>query len=104
MSETVQIELTMYGVAEILKWCIDKNNGRIAGVDTGGFKEMQAALEEKPQGGDYFILDKFWKTSKIFSFTNEEVAIIDRCLYDIPNFDGKQLPQIRYKFWPVQSQ
>lgn len=38
MSETtsgkVQIELTMYGVAEILKWCVDKNNGRIPNVDT----------------------------------------------------------------------
>ena len=42
MSETnsgkVKIELTMYGVAEILKWCVDKNNGRIPDVDTDRFK------------------------------------------------------------------
>lgn len=104
MAETVQIELTMYGVAEIIKWCINKNEGRIPGVDTEGFKQMQAALNEKPKVGDYFTLDKFWKTSKVFTFTKDEVAIIDRCLYDIPNFEGKQLPQIRYKFWPAQSE
>jgi hypothetical protein len=31
------------------------------------------------------------------------VAIIDRCLYDIPNFENVQLPQIRHKFWPQQT-
>ncbi len=103
-SEKVKIELTMYGVAEILKWCVDKNNGRISGVDTAGFKQMQACLAEKPEKGDYFTFDKFWKTSKVFEFTKEEVATIDRCLYDIPNFEGKQLPQIRYKFWPAPAQ
>ena len=107
MSETnsgkVKIELTMYGVAEILKWCVDKNNGRIPNVDTEGFKQMQAAVAEKPEKGDYFTFDKFWKMSKVFEFTKDEVATIDRCLYDIPNFEGKQLPQIRYKFWPAQA-
>ncbi len=107
MSETnsskVKIELTMYGVAEILKWCVDKNNGRIPNVDTEGFKKMQAALAEKPEKGDYFTFDKFWKQSQVFEFTKDEVATIDRCLYDIPNFEGKQLPQIRYKFWPAQA-
>ncbi|MYA28389.1 MAG: hypothetical protein F4Z24_03560 [Nitrospira sp. SB0666_bin_27] len=107
MSETnsgkVKIELTMYGVAEILKWCVDKNNGRIPNVDTEGFKKMQTALAEKPEKGDYFTFDKFWKQSKVFEFTKDEVATIDRCLYDIPNFEGKQLPQIRYKFWPAQA-
>ncbi len=107
MSETnsgkVKIELTMYGVAEILKWCVDKNNGRIPNVDTEGFKHMQAALAEKPEKGDYFTFDKFWKVSKVFEFTKEEVETIDRCLYDIPNLEGKQLPQIRYKFWPAQT-
>jgi len=39
----------------------------------------------------------------VFEFTKDEVATIDRCLYDIPNFEGKQLPQIRYKFWPAQA-
>ena len=107
MSETnsskVKIEITMYGVAEILKWCVDKNNGRIPNVDTEGFKKMQAALAEKPEKGDYFTFDKFWKQSQVFEFTKDEVATIDRCLYDIPNFEGKQLPQIRYKFWPAQA-
>ena len=100
----VKIELSMYGVAEILKWCVDQNNGRIPGVDTEGFKQMQAAIKEKPTTGDYFTFDKFWKTRKVFEFTKEEVETIDRCLYDIPNFEGKQLPQIRYKFWPAQSE
>ena len=103
MSDKVKIEFTMYGVAEILKWCITKNNERIPGVDTEGLKKMQEALAEKPKAGDYFTLDKFWKTTKVFEFTPEEVATIDRCLYDIPNFEGAQLPQIRYKFWPAQS-
>lgn len=103
MPGTVKIELSMYGVAQILKWCITKNNGRIPGVDTAGFKSMQAALEEKPKVGDYFTLDKFWKSRKTFTFTEDEVATIDRCLYDIPNFEGQQLPQIRYKFWPAQK-
>jgi len=35
--------------------------------------------------------------------TEEEVALIDRCLYDIPNFDNEPLPQIRHKFWPQQT-
>ncbi len=100
--KTVDIELSMYGVAEILKWCITRNNGRIPGVDTPGLKKMQEALKEKPTSGDYFTLDQFWKTRKVFSFTEEEVATIDRCLYDIPNFDGAPLPQIRYKFWPEE--
>ncbi len=102
-SGKVKIEITMYGVAEILKWCVDKNNGRIPNVDTEGFKKMQAALAEKPEKGDYFTFDKFWKQSQVFEFTKDEVATIDRCLYDIPNFEGKQLPQIRYKFWPAQA-
>jgi hypothetical protein len=95
-----KIELSMFGVAEILKWCITKNNGRIPGVDTEGIKKMQDALAEKPTGVDYFTLDKFWKKRLVFEFTPDEIATIDRCLYDIPNFDGAPLPQIRYKFWP----
>jgi len=73
---------------------------RIPGTDTEAFKKLQAALAEKPATGDYFTLDQFWKKRIVFEFTPEEVATIDRCLYDIPNFDGAQLPQIRYKFWP----
>ena len=102
-SSKINITITMYGVAEILKWCVDKNNGRIPGVDTEGFQHMKASLAEKPDKGDYFTFDKFWKTSKTFEFTTQEVATIDQCLYDIPNLEGKQLPQIRYKFWPAQQ-
>ena len=102
-NEKRKIELTMFGVAEIVKWCITRNNGRIPGVDSEGIKTMQEALAEKPTGVDYFTLDQFWKKRKVFEFTQQEIETIDRCLYDIPNFDGAQLPQIRYKFWPVSE-
>lgn len=98
--EKLKIELSMYGVAEIIKWCIQRNNGRVPGTDSEVFKHLQAALAEKPATGDYFTLDQFWKKRKVFEFTPEEVATVDRCLYDLPNFDGAQLPQIRFKFWP----
>lgn len=102
MAEKVKIELTLYGVAEVMKWCVDKNRGRIAGTDTAAFKKMQELLAERPQSGDYFTLDQFWKKKVVLEFTEEEIAIIDRCLYDIPNFENVQLPQIRHKFWPKQ--
>jgi len=95
-----KIDLSMYGVAEILKWCITRNNGRIPGVESEVFKDLQAALKEKPATGDYYTLDQFWKSRRVFEFTPEEVETVDRCLYDIPNMEGKQNPQIRYKFWP----
>jgi hypothetical protein len=101
--EKVKIELTMYGIAEVLKWCIERNNGRIPGVDTAGFKKMQALLAERPQVNDYFTLDQFWKKPVVLELTKEEVETVDRCLYDIPNFENVQLPQIRHKFWPKQS-
>lgn len=102
MSNIVKVNLTMYGIAEVLKWCHDRNKGRIPGVDTLGFKKMQELLAQKPQSGDYFALDQFWKKSVTLELTEEEVATIDRCLYDIPNFDNEPLPQIRHKFWPQQ--
>ncbi len=102
MADTQKIRLSMYGIAEVLKWCLDKNNGRVPGVDTAGFKKMQALLAEKPQSGDYFTLDQFWKREVDLDLTHDEVATIDRCLYDIPNFDNVPLPQIRHKFWPQQ--
>ena len=98
--EKEKIELSMYGVAEITKWCVIRNYGRIPGVDTPVFQQLQDVLKEKPATNDYFILDQFWKTRKTFEFTQDDVATVDRCLYDIPNFDGAQLPQIRLKFWP----
>jgi hypothetical protein len=103
MAENMKIDLTMYGIAEVLKWCHDRNNGRVPGVDTEGFKKMQALLAQKPQAGDYFTLDQFWKKNVILEFTPEEIQVIDRCLYDIPNFDNVPLPQIRHKFWPQHS-
>jgi len=102
MSAKVKMELTMYGIAEVLKWCIDRNNGRVTGVDTEGFKKLQAFLAEKPQSGDYFTLDQFWKKKVMLELTEDEVATIDRCLYDIPNLDSVALPQIRHLFWPKQ--
>jgi hypothetical protein len=103
MSKTVKIELSMYGIAEILHWCHDRNNGRVPGVDTAGFEKMKALLAEKPQSGDYFTLDQFWKKRITLDLTEEEVATIDRCLYDIPNLDNEPLPQIRHKFWPQET-
>jgi len=98
----MKIELSMYGIAEVLKWCIDRNHGRVPVAETEGFKKMQALLAEKPQSGDYFTLDQFWKKRAVIEFTDEEVTTIDRCLYDIPNLDNVQLPQIRHLFWPKQ--
>lgn len=100
MSVMMKIPITMYGIAEVLLWCHDRNKGRISGVDSAGFENMKALLAEKPQSGDYFTLDQFWKKSVVLDLTEEEIAIIDRCLYDIPNFDNVPLPQIRHKFWP----
>jgi hypothetical protein len=104
MGSTVNVDITMYGIAEVLLWCHDRNKGRIPGVDTPGFKKMQEFLAEKPASGDYFTLDQFWKKKVTLSLTEEEVATIDRCLYDIPNLDNEPLPQIRHKFWPKPVQ
>ena len=40
MSKMLKIELSMYGVAEVLHWCHDRNKGRVPGVDTAGFEKM----------------------------------------------------------------
>ena len=103
MSKMMKIELSMYGIAEVLHWCHDRNKGRVPGVDTAVFDKMKVLLAEKPQSGDYFTLDQFWKKRATLDLTEEEVATIDRCLYDIPNFDSEPLPQIRHKFWPQQT-
>ena len=58
MGKTVKVDITMYGIAEVLHWCHDRNKGRIPGVDTAGFEKMKALLAEKPQSGDYFTLDQ----------------------------------------------
>ena len=103
LRKMMKIELSMYGIAEVLHWCHDRNKGRVPGVDTAGFDKMKVLLAEKPQSGDYFTLDQFWKKRATLDLTEDEVATIDRCLYDIPNFDSEPLPQIRHKFWPQQT-
>ena len=72
-------------------------------MDRVGWEKGKALLAEKPQSGDYFTLDQFWKKKVMLDLTEEEVALIDRCLYDIPNLDNEPLPQIRHKFWPQQA-
>ena len=69
--------------------------------DTVSFYKIGLQLSTS---GDYFTLDQFWKKKVTLSLTEEEVATIDRCLYDIPNLDNEPLPQIRHKFWPKQVQ
>lgn len=103
MGKTVNVDITMYGIAEVIMWCVDRNKGRVPGCDTSGFKKMQELLAEKPQSADYFTLDQFWKKRVSLPLTEDEITIIDRCLYDIPNFDNDPLPQIRHKFWPKQQ-
>src|SRR4026207_1911773 len=98
MGNTLRVDITMYGIAEVLHWCHDRNKGRIPGVDAAGFEKMKALLAEKPQSGDYFTLDQFWKKKVTMDLTEEEVALIDRCLYDIPNLHNEPLPQIRTNF------
>ena len=41
MGNIVNVEITMYGIAEVISWCHDRNKGRIPGVDTPGLKKMQ---------------------------------------------------------------
>ena len=52
MSKMMKIELSMYGIAEVLHWCHDRNKGRVPGVDTAGFDKMKGLLAEKPQSRD----------------------------------------------------
>jgi hypothetical protein len=99
MARTRKITLTRYGIAEVIKWCIDRNHKQIPGTDSAGFKRMQAELKAKPDSSDYFVLDQFWKKPVTFEFTEEEIHTIDRCLYDNPNAESTQNPAIRYRFW-----
>ena len=46
MGNVLKVPLTMYGVAEVLHWCHDRNKGRVPGVDTAGFEKMKALLTE----------------------------------------------------------
>ena len=51
MGKTVKIDTTMYGIAEVLHWCHDRNKGSIPGVYTSAFEKMKALFAEKPQSG-----------------------------------------------------
>ena len=42
MSKIVNVDITMYGIAEVLHWCHTRNKGRVGGVDTAGFEKMKA--------------------------------------------------------------
>ena len=61
MSKMMTVELSMYGIAEVLHWCHDRNKGRVPGVDTAGFDKMKALLAEKPQSGDFLPSINFGK-------------------------------------------
>ena len=38
---THKITLTRYGIAEVLKWCIERNHKNIPGRDSAAFQRMQ---------------------------------------------------------------
>jgi hypothetical protein len=96
---THKITLTRYGIAEVLKWCIERNHKNIPGTDSSAFQRMQEELKKKPDTADYFTLHQFWKEPMIIEFTDEEIHTVDRCLYDNPNAENNQNPTIRYRFW-----
>jgi len=99
MAGTRKITLTRYGIAEVLKWCIDRNHKQIPGTDGPAFKQMQQELQAIPTSSDYFTLHQFWKQPVTIEFTEEEIHTVDRCLYDNPNAENTQNPAIRYRFW-----
>jgi len=98
-SHTHKITLTRYGIAEVLKWCLERNHKQIPGTDAPAFQRMKAELEALPKSSDYFTLDQFWKEPVTLEFTDEEIHTVDRCLYDNPNAESNQNPPIRYRFW-----
>lgn len=99
MAGTRTITLTRYGIAEVLKWCIDRNHKEIPGTDTPAFQHMKKELSSKPAAGDYFTMDQFWKQPVAIEFTEADIRTVDRCLYENPNAEFNQNPAIRYRFW-----
>lgn len=99
MAGTRTITLTRYGIAEVCKWCIDRNHKEIPGTDTPAFQHMKKELSLKPAAGDYFTMDQYWKLPVAIEFTEEEIRTVDRCLYENPNAEHNQNPAIRYRFW-----
>ncbi len=99
MAGTRTITLTRYGIAEVLKWCIERNHKQIPGTDSPAFQRMIAEIKAQPASSDYFTLDQFWKQPVAIEFTEEEIRTVDRCLYENPNAESNQNPAIRYRFW-----
>jgi len=96
---THKITITRYGIAEVLKWCVDRNHKQITGTDTPGFAKMKKELTDRPASSDYFVLDQYWRHPVTIEFTDEEIRTVDRCLYENPNAESNQNPSIRYRFW-----
>jgi hypothetical protein len=98
-THTHPITITRYGIAEVLKWCVDRNHKQITGTDTAAFQRMKAELQNRPVSSDYFTLDQYWKQPVTIDFTDDEIRTVDRCLYENPNAENNQNPAIRYRFW-----
>ena len=98
-AHTHTITITRYGIAEVLKWCVEKNHKQIPGTDTPGFAHMKKELTARPASSDYFLLDQYWRQPIAIEFTDEDLRTIDRCLYENPNHESNQNPPIRYRFW-----
>lgn len=96
---THTITLTRYGMAEVLKWCIERNHKNIPGTDSSAFQRMIKEVKNLPASSDYFTLDQYWKQPVAIEFTDEEIRTVDRCLYENPNAESNQNPSIRYRFW-----
>src|SRR5437899_12638085 len=94
---THKITLTRYGIAEVLKWCIERNHKNIPGTDSAAFQRMQEEMKKKPETSDYFTLHQFWKEPVTIELAYEELHTADRCLYDNLNADNNQNPPIRYR-------
>ena len=98
-AHTHKITITRYGIAEVLKWCVDRNHKQITGTDSPGFMHMKKELKDRPVSSDYFVLDQYWRHPVTIEFTDEEIRTVDRCLYENPNAESNQNPSIRYRFW-----
>lgn len=99
VNHTHPITITRYGIAEVLKWCVDRNHKSIAGTDSAAFQRLKNELANKPASSDYFTLDNYWKQPITIEFTDDDIRTIDRCLYENPNAENNQNPAIRYRFW-----
>jgi hypothetical protein len=98
-NHTHQITITRYGIAEVLKWSVDRNHKQITGTDSPAFQRMKQEMSSRPASSDYFLLDQYWRQPVTIEYTDEDIRTIDRCLYENPNAESNQNPPIRYRFW-----